>query len=165
LCVVAFGALVLAFVGMPTSTAAAQPVNLDLDFGVLVPGIPQTRASSLEVPVASTVRLAHAASTTGADDVDVSFDLCRTESCRPLTAGERVEAGRYTLRVSATLAADLAPGTETTIAGQLQLVETKTSRLTKPETLIAVAGIGIVGVMVIALTTWRGSRHRRGAKP
>lgn len=165
LCVVAFGALVLAFVGMPASTAVAEPVNLDLDFGTLVPGVPQTRTSSLDVPVPSTVRRAHAASASGAHDVDVTFELCRAGRCRQLTAGDRIEAGLYTLRVTATLAADLAPGTTTTIAGQLQLTETKSSGLAKPDTLIAVAGIGAIGVIVVALTARLGSRHRRRATP
>lgn len=165
LCVVAFGALVLAFVGMPTSTAVAEPVNLDLDFAALVPGVAQTRTSSLDVPVPSTVRRASAASTSGDGDVDVTFELCRAASCRRLTAGERIEAGLYTLRVSATLSPDLAPGTTTTIAGQLQLTEAKSSGLAKPDTLIAVAGIGVVGVIVAALATRLGARHRRGATP
>lgn len=165
LCVVAFGALVLAFVGIPTSTAVAEPVNLDLDFGTLAPGIPKTRTSSLDVPVPSTVRQARAASMSGTDDVDVTFELCRADSCRRLAAGERIEAGLYTLRVSATLAPDLAPGTTTTIAGQLQLAETKSSGLAKPDTLIWVAGIGVLGVFVAALATRLGARHRRGATP
>ena len=165
LCVVAFGALVLAFVGMPNSTAIAEPVNLDLDFGTLVPGIPQTRTSSLDVPVPSTVRRAHAASTSGAGDVDVTFELCRAGNCRQLTTGERIEPGVYTLQVSATLAADIAPGTTTAIAGQLQLAETKSSGLAKPDTLILIAGIGVVGVIVVALATRLSASHRRGATP
>jgi hypothetical protein len=163
LCVVAFGALVLAFVGMPSTPAVAEPVNLDLDFGVLVPGVAQTRTSSLDVPVPSTVRRAHAASTSGADDVDVTFELCRAGGCRPLTTGERIDAGVYTLRVSATLAPDLPPGTTTTIAGQLQLAETKSSGLSNPNTLLAIAGIGVGGVFVIALATRLRSRRHRGA--
>jgi hypothetical protein len=165
LCVVAFGALVLAFVGLPNSTAVAEPVNLDLDFGTLVPGIPQTRTSSLDVPVPSTVRRAHAASVSGADDVAVTFELCRSNSCRQLTQGARVEAGLYTLRVSATLAPDISPGTTTTIAGQLQLAETRTSGLAKPDTLIWIAGIGLTGVTVVAITGRLSARHRRGATP
>lgn len=165
LCVVAFGALVLAFVGIPTSTAVAEPVNLDLDFGTLVPGIAQTRSSSLDVPVPSTVRQARAASTSGAGDIDVTFELCRSGICRQLTTGERIEAGLYTLKVSATLAPDIAPGTTTTIAGQLQLAETRSGGLTDPDTLIWVAGIGMAGVIVVALTTRLNARHRRGATP
>ena len=165
LCVVAFGALVLAFVGMPTSAAVAEPVNLDLDFGTLAPGVPQSRTSSLDVPVPSTVRRAHAASTSGADDVDVTFELCRAEICHRIAEGERIEAGLYTLRVSATLSPDLAPGTTTTIAGQLQLTETKSSGLAKPDTLMAIAGIGVVGVVVAALAARLGARRRRGVTP
>jgi hypothetical protein len=163
LCVVAFGALVLAFVGLPNSAAVAEPVNLDLDFGTLVPGIPQTRTSSLDVPVPSTVRRAHAASLSGADDVDVTFEVCRADICRQLTQGARVDAGIYTLRISAALAPDLAPGTTTTIAGQLQLAETRSSGLAEPDTLIWIAGIGVVGVIVVAITTRLSARHRRGA--
>jgi hypothetical protein len=165
LCVVAFGALVLAFVGMPTSTAVAEPVNLDLDFATLVPGVAQTRTSPLDVPVPSTVRRARATSTSGADDVEVTFELCRAASCHRLTEGERIEAGLYTLQVSATLSPDVAPGTTNTIAGQLQLAETKSSGLAKPNTLIAIAGIGVVGVIVAALATRLGRRQRRGATP
>jgi hypothetical protein len=163
LCVVAFGALVLAFVGLPNSAAVAEPVNLDLDFGTLVPGIPQTRTSSLDVPVPSTVRRAHAASLSGADDVAVTFEVCRADICRQLTHGARVDAGLYTLRISAALAPDLAPGTTTTIAGQLQLAETGSSALAKPDTLISIAGIGVVGVIVVAITSRLSARHRRGA--
>ena len=165
LCVVAFGALVLAFVGIPTSAAVAEPVNLDLDFGTLAPGIAETRTSSLDVPVPSTVRKAHAASTSGADDVDVTFELCGALGCRQLAEGERIEAGRYSLRVSATLSPDLAPGTTTTIAGQLQLAETKSSGLAKPDTLTAIAVVGVAGVIVAALTTRMSARRRRGATP
>jgi len=162
LCVVAFGALALAFVGMPTSTAVAEPVNLDLDFGSLVPGVAQTRTSTLDVPVPSTVRKARATSTSGDDDVDVTFELCGATSCRRLTPGGRIEAGVYTLRVSATLAPDLAPGSSTTIAGQLQLAETHSSGLARPNTLIAIAGIGVAGVAIAALATRLNSRPRRG---
>lgn len=165
LCVVAFGALVLAFAGMPTSTAVAEPVNLDLDFDTFVPGSPQTRATSLAVPVPSTVRRAVAASTSGADDVDVAFELCRAGSCRQLATGERIETGLYTLRVSATLAPDIAPGADIMIAGQLQLAETTSSRLAKADTLIWVAAIGAVGVLVIALATRLNARHRRRTTP
>jgi hypothetical protein len=165
LCVVAFGALVLAFVGLPNSTAVAEPVNLDLDFGTLVPGIPQTRTSPLDVPLPSTVRRAQAGSLSGTDDVAVTFELCRSDICRRLTQGARVDAGFYTLRVSATLAADIAPGTTTTIAGQLQLAETRSSALAKPDTLIWIAGIGVVGAIVVALATRLSARHRRGATP
>ncbi len=163
LCVVAFGALVFAFVGVPTSTAVAEPVNLDLDFGTLVPGVAQTRTSSLDVPVPSTVRRAEAGSLSGADDIAVTFELCQRDACRPLRAGERVEAGLYTLRVSATLAADLAPGTVTTIAGQLQLAETKSGGIVKPDTLIAVAAIGIAGVLIVVVTSKLNARDARGA--
>ena len=164
LCVVAFGALVLAYVGLPSDVAVAEPVNLDLDFGVLVPGVAQSRTSPLDVPVPSTVRRAHAASTSGTHDVAVTIALCRGDSCRPLTTGDRIEAGRYTLRVSATLAPDLPPGTVTSIAGQLQLAETRSTGLENPNILIAVAGIGVVGAGIVALTSRRRS-HRHGATP
>ena len=87
---------------------------------------------------------------------------------RPAATGSprgRIEAGLYTLQVTATLSPDIAPGTSTTIAGQLQLAETKSSGLAKPNTLIAVAGIGVVGVIVVALATRLGGRQRRRATP
>lgn len=162
LCVVAFGALVIAYIGLPSTVVVAEPMNLDLDFGVMAPGVPETRTSTLDVPVASTVHVAHASSTTGADDVAVEFELCRDELCRALTAGEDVEPGIYTLRVSATLTPDLAPGTSTSIAGQLQLTETKSTGLADPGLLLAVAVIGVGGAFVVAVTSSLTAR-RRGA--
>lgn len=164
LCVVAFGALVLAYVGLPSDVVVAEPVELDLDFGVLVPGVEQTRTSPLDVPVPSTVHRARAVSTPGTDDVVVTFALCREDNCRVLTTGDKIEPGMYTLRVSATVSADLPPGTTTSIAGHLQLAETKSSGLARPDPLVAMAGIGVVGAGVAGLASRRRA-DRRGATP
>lgn len=168
LCAVAFGALVLAFVGLPTSKAVAEPVNLDLSFSPFAPGVTQTRRSVLDVPVASTVRKAEAGATTGPGTIDVTFELCRLDACRPLAAGDRIEPGVYSIAVSATMSPELEPGTDATLVGQLQLAETDTDDAVRPTLILVLAGIAAGGILVIVLTgrarTARASR-RAGAVP
>jgi hypothetical protein len=160
LCVVFLGAVGFALVSIPTASAVPEPVTVNLDFDTFVPGVVQTRSTQMQVPVQSTVRRAGVLQSTGdAAAIDWTFELCRDGACGALEEGADVESGDYQLQVSAVLARDVEPVGQGSVAGQFQLVETDSPTPMPSTAVLALAAIGVTGVVLVALTT-RGSRRR-----
>ena len=158
LAVVLFAALgLLAFNRPDHRSALPEPIDVSLGFDELVPGVAQVRTYPLTVPSHARVAEAGIVQATGiAENIDWTFELCRAETCGPLVPGQTLDAGSYTLQVSATLASDEAGagGTGQIVGGVSfeQATSDPTLTWTPVHTLIAVA-IGAVVVGALLATT------------
>ena len=81
-----------------------DPIDVALDFDRLVPGEAQVRTYPFEVHGHARVAEAGIAHATGiAQDIAWTFELCQASRCAPLSAGQELNSGSYTLHVSAVL--------------------------------------------------------------
>lgn len=154
LCGVVLVALGLAFIGLPGDKRAPESLNVTLDFDTFRPGVTQTRTSQVDVPVPSRVTDAEIAQT-GADPnaITVELTICdaTASNCQPLVAGVKLDPGTHTLTVDATLTAEVPPGSSTTLAGQIRIVETRSISSIDVTLLITIVGGGLLVIAVGAL--------------
>lgn len=154
LAVVLFAALGLLVVNQAGDRSdLPDPIDVALDFDQLVPGVAQVRTYPFDVPGQARVAEAGIVSATGiAQDIAWTFELCEFDGCAPLAAGQALEAGVYTLQVSAVLESD-GRGTGRVVGGVSfeQAANDPTLTWTPVHTLIAV-GIGaiVIGAMLSA---------------
>lgn len=143
LCGVVLVALGLAFLGLPESHVAPEPLRVDIDFEAFQPGVTQVRTSPVEVPVHSEITAARIDTVGAETTIDVDLALCQRTSCRPLRAGVELAPGPYEVRIAATLADDLAPGASAGLVGEINIVETHQSTMVDTTVLMAVACAGL----------------------
>lgn len=157
LCGAILVALGLAIAGMPDTARSPESLNVEITFDAFVPGVTQTRSSSVEVPVRS--RVADARVDTAEALIDVDLTICQLDECRPLVAGTELDPGPYTLDIAATLDEQFAAGSSTDIVGEIRIVEARQPAATDTTVLMAAPGIGVAAIVIGALTV-RRTTHR-----
>ena len=149
LCGVVLVALGLAIAGMPDTERAPESLHVEIAFDEFVPGVVQTRSSSVEIPVPS--RVTDARVDTAGAPIDVDVTICQLDRCRPIVTGTELDPGPYTLDITAALDDDVAPGSSTDIVGEIRIVETRQPTAIDTTLLMSAAGIGVVAIAVGAL--------------
>jgi LPXTG-motif cell wall-anchored protein len=122
-------ALIAATCGFATTPAAAQALPITVVLDQLQPGVERYATTAIDIPVSARVLDALWATQPGSDPVSWSGELCgQNGRCLPFGAAlesTTLAAGRYTVRIAATLAADAAsiPGAVYSNAGSISFVE------------------------------------------
>lgn len=160
LCGVVLVALGFAIAASPDAERAPQSLRVDVAFDPFVPGVTQTRTTSMEVPVPS--RVAEARIDATRMPIRVELAVCQLDTCRPIVVGSELEPGPYTLIVASTLDTQVAAGTSGEIVGQIRLVEAR-QPIADDATLLrtAFAGFVAVGIVVGALMYLQRQRIAR----
>ncbi len=162
LCAVLLVALGLMLANMRAETESKpESLNVDLSFDTFAPGVPQTRTSTVDIPVPSEVTDATVAHAGSNARIDVDLTICEGVSgdCRPLTPGLELLPGRHTLSVEATLTnavqvhgdVDGEADGDGILAGEIRIVESHSPSMVDTGLLMTVAGAGLLAVAVGAV--------------